>query len=181
MTGQIDTSWRLRKAQADDCRALALVGAATFLESFAGVLDGAAIVAHCEREHSVAAYERYLATGAHAWLAEASTGGAPVGFVLTAAPDIPGAEEGDVELRRIYLLAQYQGTGLAAALLDQVLTAHADSKRVVLGVYENNHRALRFYAKHGFTPIATRQFNVGGKIYDDAVLARPVASPERPS
>lgn len=181
MTTGTDSQWRLREAGTADCRTLALVGAATFLDSFAGVLDGEAIVAHCEREHSVAVYENYLANGGRAWLAEAMEGGAPIGFALTSRPDLPGAEAGDIELKRIYVLSRFHGTGLAVALLDQVLAAHADRARIVLGVYENNHRALRFYAKHGFQPIATRQFNVGGNIYDDAVLARPLRSPERPS
>ena len=179
MTPEPVPDWQLREATQDDCRALALIGAATFLDSFAGVLEGAAIVAHCEREHSHAAYEAYLAHGARAWLAEAGNGGAPVGFAMTAAPDIPGARGGDIELKRIYALSRFHGTGLAAAMLEQIIGAHADCQRVILGVYENNARALRFYAKHGFEAVATRQFNVGGNLYDDVVLARPMHSLER--
>ena len=41
----------IRSCTPADAQALALVGAATFLETFAGVLDGQAIVAHCEQAH----------------------------------------------------------------------------------------------------------------------------------
>ncbi len=44
--------------------------------------------------------------------------------------------------------------------------------RLLLGVKYDNHRALSFYAKNGFETIGTRRFDVGGKTYDDFVLAR---------
>lgn len=49
-------AWTLVSAQADDADTLALIGAATFLETFAGVLDGAAIVAHCGVAHASGYY-----------------------------------------------------------------------------------------------------------------------------
>ena len=57
-------AWRLRRAGAADTDALALVACATFLEEFAGVLDGADIVAHTARNSSAAAFARYLDAGA---------------------------------------------------------------------------------------------------------------------
>lgn len=57
-------AWQVRLASMADTESLALVGAATFLETFAGILDGSAIVAHCGREHSPVAYRRYLEEGA---------------------------------------------------------------------------------------------------------------------
>ena len=45
-------NWEIRAAAVSDVEALALIGAATFLETFAGVLDGTAIIEHCERQHS---------------------------------------------------------------------------------------------------------------------------------
>src|SRR3546814_4609063 len=85
--------WRVREAGPDDASALALVGAATFLETFAGILDGDAIVAHCAAQHRADAYRALLASGAQAWIAEAQPGGAPVGFALIARPDLAAAEE----------------------------------------------------------------------------------------
>ena len=55
-----DMDWSIRQAEAADADALALVGAATFLETFASVHTGAEIVAHCREEHSAAAYARML-------------------------------------------------------------------------------------------------------------------------
>ena len=168
-------SWTIREAGADDAAALALIGAATFLETFAGILDGDAIVAHCAAKHCDAAYRALLADGARAWLAEAQPGGAPIGFTLVGKPDLAAAEDGDIELKRIYSLSRFHGSGLGAALMREAVAAARDHRRLLLGVYARNERALAFYRKQGFADIGTRRFDVGGKLYDDLVLARPLA------
>jgi ribosomal protein S18 acetylase RimI-like enzyme len=171
--------WHVRKASADDTERLALVGSATFLETFAGVLDGSAIVAHCQREHSAAAYERYLRFGACAWLAETEAGRAPVGFALLSTADLPGSDPGggDLELKRIYALSRFHGSGLGAELMQRAVACAMEkqARRLLLGVYAGNDRALAFYAKSGFTRIAERRFRVGDLEYDDIVLASPLS------
>lgn len=169
-------NWIIRPAETDDVSALSLVGGATFLETFAGTLNGRAIVDHCEQQHSAEIYQKYLDGGSKAWLGEAATGGAPVGFALLSPPDLPGAEEGDIELKRIYILSRFHGSGMAAALMQAVVDASAGFRRLLLGVYRQNDRAIAFYRKQGFELAGERQFNVGGTLYDDIVLAKPLNS-----
>jgi len=169
-------SFTLRDADPGDADALALVGAATFLETFAGVLDGADVVAHCRAAHAPAAYATLLARpDVAAALAEVDPGGAPVGYTLLAAPDlpVPDPRSTDVELKRIYVLGRYHGAGVGAALLGRALAAARarGRARVLLGVYAGNGRARQFYARHGFAPVAERRFQVGRRTYDDIVLA----------
>ncbi|MBB3692641.1 GNAT family N-acetyltransferase [Sphingomonas sp. BK580] len=168
-------AWRLRRAGATDSDALALVAGATFLEAFAGVLDGADIVTHVARNSSAAAFARYLAAGALATLAEVEPGAAPVGYTLLTPPDLPVAPlRGDIELKRIYALAPYHGTGLGAALIARALDdARASGcRRMLLGVYGGNRRAHRFYEKHGFAVVGERRFLVGATWHDDRVYGR---------
>jgi diamine N-acetyltransferase len=172
----VAADWRTRPADRQDAAALGLIGAATFLETFAGILDGGAIVAHCLREHARSAYEDYLAAGAVAWLAETSAGAAPVGYAMVAAPKLPGAQPGDLELKRIYALSRFHGSGLGRGLMDAAI-GHARAHgalRLLLGVYSGNARALAFYARNGFVRIGERMFPVGEKQYEDHVLARPL-------
>ncbi|HRE35136.1 MAG TPA: GNAT family N-acetyltransferase, partial [Sphingopyxis terrae] len=75
-----------------------------------------------------------------------------------------------------YSLSRFHGSGLGAALMRCALHAAAGHRRLLLGVYARNERALAFYRKQGFVDVGTRQFNVGGKFYDDRVLARPLAA-----
>ncbi|MET1754243.1 GNAT family N-acetyltransferase [Novosphingobium sp. RD2P27] len=167
-------AWTVRHAGPDDASALALVGAATFLETFAGAIDGPAIVAHCAANHAAESYAGLFAKGAQAWLGEVE-GGAPVGYALIAKPELDAARPGDIELKRIYTLSRYHGSGLGGAMMAAAVAGASGHERLLLGVKADNHRAIAFYRKQGFDPIATRQFNVGGKLYDDLVLARPLA------
>ncbi|MCC6919573.1 MAG: GNAT family N-acetyltransferase, partial [Alphaproteobacteria bacterium] len=148
--------WVMRRAGQDDVDLLAIVGAATFLETFADVHTGAEIVAHCRDEHSAAAYAQLFAKGADAWLVETRATGAPVGYAVLTPPDLPGMQPGDLELKRIYFLARLHGSGAAAALIrDVIARAKArGAKRLLLDVYSKNERAIAFYRKYGFEKIA---------------------------
>lgn len=170
--------WRLRPATADDAERLALIGAATFLESFAGVIGGDAIVAHCRDVNSADYFRACLDAGAGAWLAEIEPGSAPIGYALLTSPDLPGMREGeDLELRRIYALSRFHGGGPGAGLMQAAIDAATTrgARRLLLGVYAGNERALAFYHKQGFAKVAERRFNVGGQLCDDFVLARPLS------
>ena len=170
MSELADSSVTIREAGVEDAARLSLVSNATFLETFAGMIDGEALVAHCDKHHEAAYLATLLESGARAWLAE--TAGAPVGYALLNQPELEAAREGDIELKKIYVLSRFHGSGIAKQLFDTVLQAAAGNDRLLLGVKNDNHRAIGFYRKHGFTQIATRRFDVGGKLYDDVVLAR---------
>lgn len=166
---------QIRRARPDDAPLIALVAAATFLETFAEVIVGADIVAHCANRNSARSYQAALAEAEYAlWVAETSTG-APVGFAMLTPPDLPVAvTPQDIELKRIYLLSAFHGEGAGRALMDAaVAEAVARGKsRLLLGVAIDNFRALAFYRAAGFVQIGTRQFPVGDAVYDDVVLAR---------
>ena len=169
--------WRLHRAGPADAAALSLVAGATFLEAFAGILDGADIIAHVARNSSAAAFETYLAGGAIATLATADAGGAPIGYSLLTAPDLPiAAEPGDIELKRIYALFPTHGTGLGPALMARAAddARSAGHRRLLLGVYGGNKRAQRFYEKQGFAVAGTRRFLVGATWHDDLIYARAI-------
>jgi len=172
--------WTIEEASAEDADRLALIGAATFLETFAGILDGSAIVAHCQREHSAAGYRRFLDGGYQAWLATVTPDKAPIGFALLGPAEIPGAAEdaSDLELKRIYVLSRFHGGGPGKALMQRAVERAAErgARRVLLGVYRHNERAIRFYQKNGFAQIAKRCFRVGDREYEDIVLAKPVGA-----
>ncbi len=167
----------LRRAGMEDAAMLALVGAATFLDGFACVLPGEAMVAHAARHHVPEVYARYLEKPEiAAWLAVARNGGAPVGYAMLTPPELPTEtiEEGDLELKRIYALSRFHGSGVGQRLMTTALAeARArGARRVTLGVYAGNARALRFYERNGFRQIGTRQFTVGSLLCDDFVLGR---------
>ncbi|MEO1038436.1 MAG: GNAT family N-acetyltransferase [Pseudomonadota bacterium] len=166
----------LRACQPGDEQALAAIGAATFLESYAGVVDGAAIVRHCAERQTARVYADALADPDQAlWICEMAPGAAPVGYLHLAAPDLP-IESGphDLEIKRIYVLSKFHGEGLGRRLLDAAdrHAAEYGASRLLLGVYKKNAPALRFYDRAGFSIVGERAFDVGGQVYDDWVLEK---------
>jgi ribosomal protein S18 acetylase RimI-like enzyme len=167
----------IRQCKAGDASALSLIGQSTFLETFAGILRGPDIVAHCARAHAAERYAGWLADPAYRlWLAE-TAGGAPVGFVLAGPADLPLADlsGSDCELKRIYLLSRFHGGGVGKRLVAEA-EAYARERagtRLLLGVYANNHAAIGFYERCGFVRLGKRRFDVGGALYDDVIMGKP--------
>ncbi|MFO7326440.1 MAG: GNAT family N-acetyltransferase [Pseudomonadota bacterium] len=168
----------LRPAEQADADALALVGAATFLESYAHLLPASDILAHVARQHAPAVYRKYLEDPAcRCWIAEHLPGRAPVGYLVATPPDLPLPDIDlalDWEIRRIYLLHRFQGLRLGRQLMEAALDAARamGRRRVLLGVYSRNEAALRFYDRLGFTRVGTRSFRVGHNDYHDYILGR---------
>lgn len=168
---------QVRAAVPADAPALALLGAATFLQTYAPLLPVADIVAHATRQHAVEVYARWLADDAcRCWIAEHLPGRAPVGYLVATPPDLPLPDAGsdDWEIRRIYVLHRFQGAGLGRRLMQEVQAAAqaAGKRRLLLGVYSRNEAALEFYVRQGFTRVGTREFRVGATDYHDYILHR---------
>lgn len=167
----------VRRAASGDAAALAAVGAATFLETFAGLVDGADIVAHCARQHAESVYAGWLASADYApFLATVEPGAAPVGYAVLAPADvpIPDPRPDDLEIKRIYLLSRFHGGGAGRALMEAALTEAGarNAGRVLIGVKDDNHRAIAFYKKSGFAVAGTRRFTVGAGSYSDLLFAK---------
>jgi GNAT superfamily N-acetyltransferase len=166
---------RIRLCRQGDEDALSLVGQATFLETFAGVLPGSDIVAHCRGQHASEVYRSWLDSGAPVWLAEADPSGAPIGYLVLAPASLPVPDPGghDLEVKRIYLLDRFRGKGIGKQLMIAAEThaRHVGARRLLLGVYNRNDRAVAFYERFGFRRVGTRRFRVGAHDYDDFVLS----------
>ena len=166
--------WQIRLALPEDAAAVALVASASFLETFAGILSGADITAHCLDHNSPDAFARWIGSDdADVILAAHPHGGAPVGYALLVAPVMPAipTTDDDIELRRIYTLQLTRGTGLGhrlmAASIEEAIRRR--KKRLVLGVLGRNVRAREFYEREGFARIGERKYRVGGTTHDDVI------------
>ncbi len=186
---------RLRRATAEDADALALVGAATFLEAFTWMLPGEDILAHCTTSHSAESYRAAFAKpDTRITLAVTARGGSPIGYAMLAAPDLPSfpLQPGDIELKRIYLLSRFRSRqrtpvldeagrpqpelSPGQALMNAAITdaQSMQFKRLLLGTHENNQRAIAFYLRNGFAKAGTRTFQVGSQCCCDLIFARPL-------
>jgi GNAT superfamily N-acetyltransferase len=170
----------VRRATPGDAAALALVGAAAFLESYAHMIGSADMIAHIGRHYGADAFAAFLANPDCAlWIAELGEAGAPIGFSLLTLPDLPLADIGpcDVELRRIYSLSRFHGGGLGWRLLKPLIDCAraAGRTRLFVGVHDGNTKAIAFYRRAGFADAGRRTFRVGVTDYDDLVMAMSLA------
>jgi diamine N-acetyltransferase len=166
--------FELRECVVGDEERLALVGAASFLEAFAGFLRGEDILAHCRKHHSAEKYAAMLADP-ETRMVMAEVKGSAVGYAVVCPPDLPvPLTADDMELKRIYMLHRFQGSGMGAALMDwSVDTARRLGKRrLLLGVNDANDKAVVFYRRHGFEHAGTRRFEVGNMLCSDFILAK---------
>jgi len=168
----------LRRAEPADAARLSLLGGATFLHSFAHDHPGDAIVAHIDKYHSRDWYARLLADPANAvWIVETELK-APVGFAVMTPPALDcETDDGDLELKRIYLLGPFQSGGWGVKLLDAVeAEARArGARRLLLCVYSANLAAQRFYTRRGYSSTGCSQaFMVGDVEFEDYIWAKPL-------
>ena len=82
-----------------------------------------------------------------------------------------------LELSKMYVLPDSHGAGVSAALMTAALNSATElgAATVWLGVNQQNHRAQRFYTKHGFAISGTKIFRLGADIENDYVMVRPIS------
>lgn len=86
----------------------------------------------------------------------------------------PKAPHGDVELARFYVDQAHHGGGIAQELMAAV-DAHARARggrRLWLGVWERNFRAIAFYRKCGFEKCGEHAFLLGTDLQTDWDMTR---------
>ncbi|WP_426063754.1 GNAT family N-acetyltransferase [Flavobacterium sp. DSP2-3-1] len=80
--------------------------------------------------------------------------------------------ENALEVQRIYVLQKFHGKNIGQLLLDKVkkIAKSSGVDSVWLGVWEENHRALRFYTKNGFVVFDKHVFIMGNDEQTDLLM-----------
>lgn len=99
--------------------------------------------------------------------------GRPVGFVKLGPPALPVEPSGPaIELRQIYVLRPWQGTGIATQLTEWAIAEARlrGAGEIYLTVYTDNYRARRFYERYGFEYVGPYHFMVGEQADEDLIM-----------
>ena len=82
-----------------------------------------------------------------------------------------------MELERIYVLADFHGLGIGQKLLDFAIETalKAGVTSIWLGVWEENHRAIRFYQKNDFSTFDKHIFKFGDDDQTDLLMKRKLS------
>jgi ribosomal protein S18 acetylase RimI-like enzyme len=81
-----------------------------------------------------------------------------------------------LEIQRIYIRSQYKHQGLGSQLLAKgiAIARELNKSFVWLGVWENNHDALKFYQKFGFNQYSDHIFTLGGSEQRDLIMKKMI-------
>lgn len=82
-----------------------------------------------------------------------------------------------MELQKIYVLPEHQGSGTGTALLREVknLAREVYPDYLWLDTHISNASAIRLYEKNGFKKIGNYSFTIGTQTFDYYVMGLPIA------
>jgi diamine N-acetyltransferase len=165
-----------RRATADDAAMLALLGAATFTETFGHLYPPEDLQTFLDGSHSVEAWARTLADPQRAvWVASLADR-TPIGFILVGACKLPieNREPAAGEIQQLYVLARHHNLRLGSRLMAlgiEWLEAQGRTPLYV-GVWSENFGAQRFYGRYGFNKVGEYGFPVGKTVDHEFILKR---------
>jgi ribosomal protein S18 acetylase RimI-like enzyme len=81
-------------------------------------------------------------------------------------------KENTLEIHRIYVLETFHGKKVGQLLLDEAIKIAQETNidSIWLGVWEENHKALRFYTKNGFVEFDKHIFILGDEVQTDLLM-----------
>lgn len=158
----------IRRAHPADAATISRLGAETFHETFAADNRPEDMAAYLAATYNEPRQRQELENPALTTLLVEADGEA-IAFAQLR------REEQAVEIVRFYVRAAWHGRGVARALMDAVEAAAAalGARRMWLGVWEHNVRAIRFYEKCGFRLTGgSLPFLLGSDLQTDHVMSR---------
>lgn len=166
----------LRRATVDDAQVLSSLAARTFSETFGHLYRPQDLQAFLDDAYAVDKQRVILAHPDYAvWLLEAD--GEPVGHMAAGPCGLPHPEarREHGEIKRLYLLGDWQGGGRGARMMDAAMDwLLRDGPRPLwLGAWSENLGAHRFYARWGFEKVGEYLFEVGEARDLEFIFRRP--------
>ena len=175
MPGTAPSNIVIRPASADDADLLAVLGTVTFYEAYFEQDDPADLANYLVESFAPAKIREQLDDGDSTFLIAFLMGRA-VGYarLVSGESDPNIASENAIELRRIYVLERLWGKGVGEALLSrcETLARKLGKESMWLGVWQQNERGRRFYAKHSYTKVGTLTFPYGESVGINDVLEK---------
>ena len=165
----------VRVAAKEDAAILAELGRVTFEQTFAAQNKPEDRAAYVETYFSACQLAHEL-TDTSATFLVAEVSGNPVGYakIWRGEPDASVTGENPVELARLYVLAEWHGHKVGAALMAECIqqAKRGGFQTLWLGVWERSERAIRFYQKWGFERVGSHIFLLGSDAQTDFILQK---------
>lgn len=163
----------IRKATGSDLETIQKISIQTFIETFAAVNTTENIADYIKNSLNTEQLTAEL-NNANSQFYIAYSNDEVVGYLKINFGDAQteSINENALEVQRIYVLQNFHGKNIGQLLLDEVkkIAKNTDVDSVWLGVWEENHRALRFYTKNGFVVFDKHVFIMGNEEQTDLLM-----------
>ena len=177
---QDDSIMKIRQAEPSDVEMLSKLAMETYAAAFGHSFSPADLAAHLEKSLSPNNFKQ-ISVEDTVLVAEVED--CMIGYVQFGKCDFEEAtSDSDQELRRLYVLAEFQNKGVGALLMSGALNHQnlKNARQIFLDVWEHNSGAQRFYVRYGFEVIGKREFVVesGAKTSFDLIMVRDQSKQE---
>ena len=162
-----------RDAVPADGAALGVMAKRSFTETFGTLYRPEDLATFLDQTFGENGLPAQLSDPAYAVRVAVDESGAIVGFAKTGPVAFPGDWAATaVELHQLYVRGDQHGAGVGPALMDWAIDAARVGGRteLILSVYVDNARAIRFYERYGFVEIGRYVFMVGEQPDDDRIM-----------
>lgn len=173
-------TYEIVRPEAHDAAAIAVLAQRSFSTTFAGLYRQQDLDTFFDGAMSARVYAEQLADPAFHFRV-ARSGDTLVAFIKLGRctlplPDSEPPAADQFELKQLYLAPAAHGTGLADRLIGWAHETACDlgHRAIYLTVWVDNHRAKRFYARHGYVEIGRNPFRIGDHIDDDRIWKRGI-------
>jgi ribosomal protein S18 acetylase RimI-like enzyme len=170
-----DVTPKIRLAAAADANLLSVLAAATFYEAYFEQDNSENLAGYIIDAFNIPQMETEL-NDPNATFFIAELNDRAVGYAkLREGTTAEGVEhEKGIEINRIYVLEKVQGKKVGLSLIEKCFEAAIEKgfEIIWLGVWEENLKAQRFYAKLGFEKVGKLFFEYGDEVGTNFVLKR---------
>ncbi len=172
----MDNIVHIRKATIEDDAVIAALGKKTFTETYSETGNNAVVQEYIEKKLSAENIRAEL-DDPRACFYIGFVNNEPVAFARLRYDRVAKglvADKKAVEIEHLYVLKAYQGFKVGREMMEKCKEVAIREKfdTIWLRVWQQNHRAIRFYLTAGFVVYETEQFSYGTDIPQDDFLMR---------
>jgi ribosomal protein S18 acetylase RimI-like enzyme len=164
---------KIRKINIDDLEALRNLSIQTFMETFEEVNTEEDMQKYLDENLSIEKLKTEL-ENVNSEFYFAENNGEILGYLKLNFKDAQTEKlkENHFEIERIYVLKAFLGQKIGQILFDKAIEIGREKnlEYVWLGVWEENHRAIKFYEKNGFEIFGKHDFILGEDVQTDLLM-----------
>ncbi|WP_294279420.1 GNAT family N-acetyltransferase [uncultured Chryseobacterium sp.] len=167
----------ITQASSDDLETIQQTGRQTFSETFSESNEEEEMKRYLDESFATEKVQSELSNPDSLFFI-AWDEGQPIGYLKlnsgTAQTELQ--DDTALEIERIYVKNSHQGKKIGQLLYNKAITVACELQKsyLWLGVWEENHKALSFYRKNGFSEFGKHVFRLSSQEQTDLMMKKPL-------